>query len=130
MDFVDEKDYIMRMIKEMVRVFASLMTRKQYVSVELPKENKFEVSGKGLDDLLQMVDNGQINEAENILLENIDYHSKEEVLSAIRFYEYIGEKDDYFLEEHNYSKEEVLDGLKVLAEKAGLGEVNKIFTEI
>lgn len=49
MDFVDEKDYIMRMIKEMVRVLVSLMTRKQYVSVELPKENKFEVSGKGQD---------------------------------------------------------------------------------
>ena len=40
MYFTDEKDYIMRMIKEMVRVLFSLMFGKKYVSVELEKENK------------------------------------------------------------------------------------------
>ena len=39
MNFTDEKDYIMRMIKEMVRVLFSLMFGKKYVSVELEKEN-------------------------------------------------------------------------------------------
>lgn len=129
MDYLDEKDYIMRMIKEMVRVLFSLMLGKQYVSVELPDENEYSVSGKGLDDFLRMVDYGQINEAENMLLENIDYGSKEENLVAIRFYQYIGEKDEDFLIKHNYSKEEALDGLKMLAEKAGFDDVNKIFTE-
>ena len=129
MDYLDEKDYIMRMIKEMVRVLFSLMLGKKYVSVELPDENKYSVSGKGLDDFLRMVDYGQINEAENMLLENIDYGSKKENLAAIRFYQYIGEKDEDFLIKHNYSKEEALDGIKMLAEKSGFGEVNKIFTE-
>ena len=46
MNFTDEKDYIMRMIKEMVRVLFSLAFGKKYVSVELEKENKYEVSGK------------------------------------------------------------------------------------
>ena len=46
MNFTDEKDYIMRMIKEMVRVLFSLAFGKEYVSVELEKENKYEVSGK------------------------------------------------------------------------------------
>lgn len=123
MDFVDEKDYIMRIIKEMVRVLFSLMLGKKYISVELPEENKYEISGKGLDDFLKMVDCGQINEAENILLENIDYGSKEEVLAAVRFYEYIGEKNTDFLSRHNYSREEALEGLKTLAENAGMGEV-------
>lgn len=130
MDYLDEKDYIMRMIKEMVRVLFSLMLGKQYVSVELPDENKYHVSGKGLDVFLRMVDYGQINEAENMLLESIDYGSKEENLAAIRFYQYIGEKDEDFLAKCHYSKEEALDGLKMLAENAGFGEVNKIFTEL
>ncbi len=129
MDFMDEKDYIMRMIKEMVRVLFSLVLRKQYVSVELPDENKCSVSGKGLDEYLGMIDTGQINEAENMQLEDIDYGSREEILSAIRFYQHIGEKDADFLAEHNYSKEEVLDGLKVLAEHAGFGELDKILAE-
>ena len=46
MNFTDEKDYIMRMIKEMVRVLFPLAFGKEYVSVELEKENKYEVSGK------------------------------------------------------------------------------------
>ena len=69
MYFTDEKDYIMRMIKEMVRVLFSLIFGKKYVSVEL--ENKYEVSGKNLKDFLDMIDSGQINEAENILLDSI-----------------------------------------------------------
>lgn len=48
MTFEDEKDYIMRIIKEMVRVLFSLMLGKKYVAVEMEKENRFEVSGKNL----------------------------------------------------------------------------------
>ncbi len=72
MDFNDEKDYIMRIIKEMVRMLFSLMLGKQYKSVELPEENKYEVYGKALAEFEKMVDAGLINEAENILLESID----------------------------------------------------------
>ena len=126
MDFNDEKDYIMRIIKEMVRVLFSLMLGKQYRSVELPDENKYEVSGKALEEFEKMVDEGFINEAENILLENIDYAQKEEVLAAILFYQYIGEKDSDFLTEHNYSKEEALDGIKRLAEQQGYGQISSL----
>lgn len=82
MNFTDEKDYIMRMIKEMVRVLFSLAFGKKYVSVELEKENKYEVSGKNLKIFLNMIDLGQINEAENILLDSIDYTNKNEVMVA------------------------------------------------
>ena len=49
MGVVDEKDYIMRMIKEMVQVLFSLGFGKKYVSVELEDENKYEVSGNTLN---------------------------------------------------------------------------------
>lgn len=130
MNFSDEKDYIMRIIKEMVRVLFSLMLGKQYTSVELPDENKYEVSGKALNDFLAMVEHGQINEAENIILERIDYSSKEDVAAAVLFYQYVGEKDTDFLMRHNYSKKEVLDGLKQLAENTGFGAVNEMFTDL
>ena len=55
MYFTDEKDYIMRMIKEMVRILFSLIYGKKYVSVELEKENKYEVSGKNLKSFLDIV---------------------------------------------------------------------------
>ena len=123
MYFTDEKDYIMRMIKEMVRVLFSLVFGKKYVSVELEKENKYEVSGKNLKSFLDMIDLGQINEVENILLDNIDYTNKEEVMAAALFYQYLSEKDNEFLENNNYTKEEVLSGFKQLLIQSGYKEL-------
>ena len=45
MQYEDEQDYIMRMIKESVRVLASLILGKKYVQVTLPLENKYQVYG-------------------------------------------------------------------------------------
>ena len=123
MYFTDEKDYIMRMIKEMVRVLFSLMFGKKYVSVELEKENKYEVSGKNLKIFLNMIDLGQINEAENILLDSIDYTNKNEVMAVALFYQYLSEKDNKFLENNNYTKEEVLSGFKQLLMKSGYSDL-------
>ena len=117
MYFTDEKDYIMRMIKEMVRVLFSLIFGKKYVSVEL--ENKYEVSGKNLKDFLDMIDSGKINEAENILLDSIDYADRNEVMAAALFYQYLSEKDSEFLKNNNYTKEEVLSGFKQLLMQSG-----------
>ena len=119
MYFTDEKDYIMRMINEMVRVLFSLVFGKKYVSVELEKENKYEVSGKNLKDFLDMIDSGKINEAENILLDSIDYTDRNEVMAAALFYQYLSEKDSEFLKNNNYTKEEVLSGFKQLLMQSG-----------
>ena len=123
MNFTDEKDYIMRMIKEMVRVLFSLAFGKKYVSVELEKENKYEVSGKNLKIFPNMIDLGQINEAENILLDSIDYTNKNEVMAVALFYQYLSEKDNQFLENNNYTKEEVLSGFKQLLMKSGYSDL-------
>ena len=119
MYFTDEKDYIMRMIKEMVRILFSLIYGKKYVSDELEKENKYEVSGKNLKSFLDMIDSGQINEAENILLDNVDYANNDEVMAAALFYQYLSEKDSEFLINNNYTKEEVLSGFKQLLVQSG-----------
>lgn len=103
MTFEDEKDYIMRIIKEIVRVLFSLMLGKKYVSVEMEKDNGFEVSGKKLEDYLHMIDRGEINEAENQLLENIDYSDKDNVATSALFYQYLSEKKECFLTEHDIS---------------------------
>ncbi|MEZ3470113.1 MAG: hypothetical protein K1W40_17445 [Schaedlerella sp.] len=121
--YEDEKDYIMRMIKEMVRVLFSLMLGKQYTQVELPRVNRFLVSGKNLGDLKEMADQGKINEAENLLLESLDYENKEEVTAAVLFYEYVGQMEESFLKENGYSLEEVYDGLMQIARNSGYGEL-------
>lgn len=125
----DEKDYIMRMIKETARILFSLALKKDYVQAESSKESDFNVSREEPDKYKAMIDAGKINEAENLLLENIDYTDSEEMAAAILFYQYIGEKDDAFLQEHNYSLEEALDGLKQLASHAGYKDVFEVLKE-
>ncbi len=105
------------------RVLFSLMLGKQYTQVELPGENRFSVSGKNLGDLKEMADRGKINEAENLLLENLDYENKEEVTAAVLFYEYVGQMEEGFLKKNGYSLEEVYDGLMQIARNSGYGEL-------
>ena len=126
MRFEDEKDYIMRMIKEMVSVLFSILLGKQYVSVDEERKNGYEVSGTDLNDLLDMIDNGHINEAENLMLDGIDYSDKKELAAALLFYQYLSEKKKDFLWDHDYSDEEILDGAKQILQKAGYGEIVKI----
>lgn len=121
MIYEEESNYIMRMIKEAARVLFSLIFGKKYTQIELPKENKFSVSGSSLDDLTELVDQGKINEAENILLENLDYENPEELAAAVLFYEYVSEKGQEFLQAHDYSLEEAAEGIKQIAEYAGYG---------
>ena len=126
MRFEDEKDYIMRMIKEMVSVLFSILLGKQYVSVDEERKNGYEVSGTDLNDLLDMIDNGQINEAENLMLDNIDYSDKKGLAAALLFYQYLSEKKKDFLQDHDYSDEEILEGAKQVLKKAGYGDIVKI----
>lgn len=126
MRFEDEKDYIMRMIKEMVSVLFSILLGKQYVSVDEERKNGYEVSGTDLNDLLDMIDNGQIHEAENLMLDDIDYSDKKGLAAALLFYQYLSEKKKDFLQDHDYSDEEILDGAKQVLQKAGYGDIVKI----
>ena len=126
MRFEDEKDYIMRMIKEMVSVLFSIIFGKQYVSVDEERKNGYEVSGTDLNDLLDMIDNGQINEAENLMLDDLDYSDKKELAAALLFYQYLSEKKEVFLWDHDYSDEEILDGAKQVLQKAGYGDIVKV----
>ena len=126
MRFEDEKDYIMRMIKEMVSVLFSILLGKQYVSVDEERKNGYEVSGTDLNDLLAMIDNGQINEAENLMLDDLDYSDKKELAAALLFYQYLSEKKKDFLQDHDYSDEEILEGAKQVLQKAGYGDIVKV----
>ena len=130
MGVVDEKDYIMRIIKEMVQVLFSLVFGKKYVSVELEDENKYEVSGNTLKYFFDMIDQGDINEAENLLLEDLNYTNKEEVMAAAFFYQHLSQKDGDFLRRNDYTKEEVLFGFKQLLEKSGYKDLIRLIGRV
>lgn len=91
------------------------------IALDLQKQKY--LTGDKLYHMKTMVDRGEINEAENELLDRIDYADKEALAEAMFFYEYAASKGDEFLEAHNYSLEEIRDGIQQLAEDAGYGNI-------
>ena len=114
MDF--EQDYIMRMIKQMIRALAVVIFGKKFQEDEIEEAWTTE----GGKELMKMADAGRINEAENILLESLDTSRKSDMRAALIFYDHINDFSDDFLEEHNYSREEIKDGIKSVVEDFGM----------
>ena len=100
-----EQDYVMRIIKELVRAILKLLFNidTDSPSTELLEDEKEQ---QKLDALLDMVDAGSINEAENIIYEITENGDKVNLEIALLFYSYLNDKSDDFLEEHNFSRDE------------------------
>lgn len=56
-------------------------------------------------------------------------NDKKYVQLSLLFYEYLNSKDDSFLKEHDYSRDEILDGLKYIADIHGYGSLIQVLTE-
>ena len=121
-----EQDYVMRLIKEMVRAILKLLFNidTESPTVEL-LENKEEQ--ETLENLLDMVDAGEISEAENRLYDLIDNANVKNIEIALLFYSYLNDKPDDFLEENDFSRDEIKLGLENVADSFGLSSIAKMF---
>lgn len=70
--------------------------------------------------LLQLLKEGKINEAENMLFEEVDTNDIKYLELALDFYNRLNEMDDEFLENNNFSRKEVEEGLKDLLKEFGI----------
>lgn len=115
-----EQDYVMRMIKDMVRALAMVLFGKKDIRYEIPEENDRTDADNLYMKILHMADQGEINEAENILLTEIPEDTPDYHVMKTDFYQHISEYSDDFLAEHNYTREEILEGLESIAQDYGL----------
>lgn len=123
-----EQDYIMRIIKEMVRALLKMLFN---LDIESPTADILKNAEEKytLSELLDMVDSGNIDDAENSLYDIIQTNDLNTLKIALLFYSYLNDKSDDFLEENNFSREEVRQGIKSLISKYGLTEITETFLE-
>ena len=123
-----EQDYIMRYIKEMIRVLLKLVfhidTDAPVIDLLEDKKDK-----QTLELLLNLIDEGMIDTAENKIYEIIGDGNKQNLKIAILFYSYLNDKSDKFLEEHNFSRDEIKLGLQDVMERYGVGDFTEIFMQ-
>jgi len=124
-----EQDYIMRMIKEIVRTVLKLLFN---ISTESPTvellENKEEKAL--LEEMMDMVDGGCINEAENQLYDILDNCEGSGLMMALLLYSYLNDKTDEFLETNDFSREEIKQGMEMIADRFGLDDIVRMFWPI
>ena len=114
-----EEDYVMRMIKDMVKALACVVFGKRFTEYEV-EEEKADDTDFLYRDIIEMADRGKINEAENILLDELDTGDLNMFEIALCFYLYLAHLDEDFLEEHRYTREEIGEGMEALAEDFGV----------
>ena len=121
-----EQDYVMRLIKEMVRAILKLLFN---IDTELPTaellENKEEK--ETLKNLFDMIDDGKINEAENRLYDLTSDTDMNSLESALLCYSYLHDQTDDFLEENDFSRDEIKLGLENVTDSFGLSSIAKMF---
>lgn len=121
-----EQDYVMRLIRQMVRAILKMLF---HIDTDSPTEELFKESEEKetLDTLLDLVDKGSINEAENNLSDLTSDGSMSGLKIALLFYSYLNDKTDDFLEKNDFSREEIKLGLKDVALRYGLDNIAETF---
>ena len=113
-----EQDYVMRLIKQVIHALIGVLLNKK---TTLEHEMLVNLQQNSGDDYLQrltiLADQGKICEAENMLLDALEGGTHETCLAALLFYEHINEFDDDFLEEHNFSRSEIRQGVIDIADR-------------
>lgn len=115
-----KQDYILRMIEQIIKSLHKLIS-KDLDPEEIQLVRTDDDLSKTLTQLINLLDEGRINEAEDQLFDFMDSSDKNCMALALEFYKHLNEFDDKYLESHDFSRVEVRDGLVSAARKYGYG---------
>lgn len=120
-----ERDYVMRVIRDMVRFISTVVFGRTELMVDVDSTTKVGIgtvppSVTMYTEMLRMVEQGDINGAEDLLYEQIDPSDIGYLEAGLAFYHKLTDISDRELESCNYSREEILDGIHELSDMYGI----------
>ena len=125
-----QDDYILRQIREMVRAVMKMLFKID--ASELTPDVIEDPKARGtLEELLSLMEEGNIDQAENQLYELTCDGDRQNLEIGLIFYYSLNGKSDEFLEANNFSREEIMTGIQDLADRYNLSGIAEAFrTEI
>ncbi len=123
-----EQDYYLRIINEAVRMAMKLIF---HVDMEAPTTAIFEASREKdeLDDIIALARKGYICDAEDRLYDQIvDQTNIETLQMCLVFYSELNQLSSDFLDDHDFSREEVRDGVKEILLRYGFEDMLGMFS--
>ena len=114
-----KKDWLIDQIDGIVNLVGKVFLHKDDITYIVSENNLSD------EDLLyitlnNLIDKRQINDAENLLFNEINSLTEKNLSIAINFYSKLNRFDDEVLEEANYSREEITQGLHDIMKKFGI----------
>lgn len=107
-----KEDWLMRQIETAITAIIRIITGKE--------EHAQHISSELFNDVMSLLKQGEICEAENILFHAIDTHEDTALETAIIFYSELNKLDDKYLESKNFSRDEIKTGLQEVCGINGL----------
>jgi len=133
------QDFLMRQIEIVARTLAKLIFNKDTPEYIILNEDGFSETDLVLKDLIELISEKRLNEAENLLFENIYAEieankinpempeEKKYLEIAIDFYVRLNNLSDKFLEECRFERNEIDDGLREAANIYNFDIIQKIY---
>ena len=115
-----EKDYILRLVEDLSSFIATILFGKKQSKYEIVNRTNLSKTDKLYEALLLLVSENKICEAEDLLFETIEAYNIDYVRIALDFYQVINNLTDEELESYNYSRGEIIDGLKQITTIFGI----------
>jgi len=113
-------DWLMRQIQMTVLAIAKIVFGKAKALYEIVDEARINETDLLHKDLLFLLDQQKINEAENMLFERIDPNDMIYLLVAIDFYNRLNSLDDEDIGKGGFTREEIERGLTRIQEIYGI----------
>lgn len=101
-----------REIADSIRMAAIMLTGAFQAKYKQPRFLENAAEDSLYIKLMKMVDEGELGEAENYLWEQIKTGKAEDIQLALDIYAYMNDKEDDFLDAHNFTREEIQDGVQ------------------
>ena len=109
-------DYILREIENLSRLVANVFFHKESGTLEiLDEQGHISESGLLYCRLKALLQDGKINEAENLLFKEVEQNvTADNMMVAARFYNDLQQLDDSSLLDCDFSRQEIVDGIKAI----------------
>ena len=113
------KDWMLRQVEHALKVFASMVLGKHASSDRTEDLQSDPQSDLLARRLTALVHEGRYGEAEDLLFDSFEDTMAMRAV-VVWFYEELSGKSDEDLEQHGFSRDEILSGLRDMAESIGL----------
>jgi hypothetical protein len=115
-----QEDWMMRQIRYSIQFIARLLFNKDVISYEVRDIYHQTETDMLYARLTGMIDEGRVNEAENLLFEALDASDTNHLILALDFYSRLNDMSDEELEACAFSRDEIESGLSDIKTQFGI----------